>query len=72
MMNPNPAPSIIEENSLDSVVCDAAESNSRLEKCKPCENFYIDTDQQTKCKGSGCNISMMITFKFKQCPLEKW
>lgn len=71
-MNPTPAPLSVQANDLDSIVCDLAESNNRLNSCKSCENFYIDTDQQTKCKGSGCNISMMITFKFKQCPLEKW
>jgi hypothetical protein len=71
-MDPTPAPTNIKKNPLDSIVCDEAESNSRFLKCKPCENFYIDSDQHTKCKGSGCNISMMITFKFKQCPMEKW
>lgn len=66
-------PALIEEIVRDpEVVCTDEESKARLAECKPCENFFIDSDRHTKCKGCGCNISMMITMKFKQCPLEKW
>lgn len=66
-------PAVIDEVKKDpEITCTSEESEARLAKCKPCENFFIDTDQQTKCKGCGCNISILITLKFKQCPLEKW
>ena len=70
-MSTTPAPIEPEVDDVE-VVCTPEESEQRLSMCKPCENFYMDEDQHTKCKGCGCNISMMITFKFKQCPLEKW
>lgn len=69
----NPIPAIIEEFKQDpEVVCTFEESDTRLSLCKSCENFFVDHDQHTKCKGCGCNISMMITMKFKNCPLGKW
>lgn len=69
----NPTPAVIDEIRSDpEIACTTSESESRLALCKPCENFFIDTDNHTKCQGCGCNISMMITLKFKQCPLEKW
>ena len=70
-MDPTPAP--IEEVVDDIVVtCTEEESQIRLSLCKSCENFHMDADQHTKCLGCNCNISMMITFKFKECPLGKW
>jgi|688.fasta_scaffold649978_2 hypothetical protein len=69
----NPKPAVVDEIQSDpELVCTIEESESRLALCKPCENFFIDTDNHTKCRGSGCNISLMTTYKFKQCPLEKW
>ena len=70
-MDPTPAPI---ESEVDDIIinCTPEESQARLEKCKSCVNFYTDEDEHTKCKGCGCNISMMITFKFKECPLNKW
>lgn len=70
-MSPTPAPI---EPEVDNIVvnCTPEESEERLNKCHSCENFFIDEDTHTKCKGCNCNISMMITFKFKECPLEKW
>ena len=73
MINMDPTPAPIEPEVDDIVTnCTPEESQQRLEKCQSCVNFYIDDDTHTKCKGCGCNISMMITFKFKECPLEKW
>lgn len=71
-MSPIPANIIESDTDLNTLVCSQIESTSRLEKCKDCVNFYIDADQHTKCNATGCNISMMVTFQFKQCPLEKW
>jgi hypothetical protein len=52
--------------------CSPGEVQQRLSACQGCPNFLIDTDNHTKCKGTGCNISLMTTYKFKMCPLEKW
>jgi hypothetical protein len=69
----NPTPAVIEEIKIDpEVTCTAEESEARLSLCKSCENFFIDVDKHTKCRSSGCNISLMITYRFKECPLEKW
>ena len=69
----SPIPAIIEEIKKDpEIACTAEESESRLAACKPCENFFMDVDNHTKCKGCGCNISILISLKFKECPLEKW
>ena len=70
-MDPTPAPI---EPVVDDIVinCTAEESQQRLSNCQTCENFYIDEDSHTKCRGCNCNISLMIAYKFKQCPLEKW
>lgn len=63
---------ISESRKDPEITCSQDESEARLALCKPCENFFMDIDNQTKCAGCGCNISMMITMKFKECPLEKW
>lgn len=73
MSNMDTTPAPLEPEVDDIVItCTPEESQSRLSLCKPCENFYIDDEQHTKCKGCDCNISMMITFKFKECPLGRW
>ena len=57
----------------DDIHCSIEEADERLTVCKTCEKFTIAEEPPvTKCIESGCNISMMISFKFKQCPLEKW
>lgn len=69
----NPIPAIIEEIKSDpEIACSTQESESRLSSCKSCENFFIDVDNHTKCKGCSCNISILISLKIKECPLEKW
>ena len=73
MNNMDPTPAPIEQVELSSdILCSSEESQLRLSHCKSCENFFIDTDNHTKCRGSGCNISLMITYRFKQCPVGKW
>jgi hypothetical protein len=56
--------------------CSPEEQHARQTQCKTCEKFKVETSEfgipVTKCSASGCDISMMITFKFKECPLEKW
>lgn len=54
----------------DIIECDESQKASRLETCKNCEKFTID--EVTKCSECGCNISLMITYTFKECPLGKW
>jgi hypothetical protein len=54
----------------DILECTPEQTEHRLNVCKLCENFTIrDT---TTCSATGCNISLMITYSFKQCPLGKW
>ena len=73
MINMNPTPAIIIDDKDDMpIYCTQEESRDRHNKCKDCKNFYKDDDEHTKCMGCGCNISMMITFKFKECPLGNW
>jgi hypothetical protein len=53
------------------VECSPEQTANRLSICKNCENFNFN-EIHTICKSTGCNISLMTTFSFKQCPLEKW
>ena len=69
-MDPTPAP-VVEKEEVP-VQCTTEESQLRFEICKPCENFFIDEDQHTKCRGCGCNISMLVTYKNKVCPKGNW
>lgn len=71
VMNPTPA-QIVEAPLGAPTLCSPEESQSRLDLCVPCENFFIDEDQHTKCQGCGCNISILTTIKDKSCPLGKW
>lgn len=70
-MNSTPAPREEVELSPENY-CTIEESKTRLSTCISCENFYTDEDQHTKCRGCGCNVSMLITIKDKTCPSEKW
>lgn len=70
-MDPTPA-EIIETPLAIQEHCTIEESQSRLDICKSCENFLLDTDQHTKCKQCGCNISMLIAGKNEVCPIGKW
>jgi hypothetical protein len=54
----------------DTIECTPEQSSQRLEICKRCEKFVIDGT--TKCSECECHINLMITYTFKQCPLEKW
>jgi hypothetical protein len=68
-----PPTPVIETPIVDpGVECTPEEQLSRLELCKRCVNFIIDSEKHTICSGTGCNISLMTTYSFKQCPLEKW
>lgn len=53
------------------IACTPDETAVRLSLCQTCVNFTFK-DGHTVCSSSGCNISLMTTFSFKQCPLEKW
>jgi hypothetical protein len=53
------------------VECSIEEKTTRLNLCKSCVNFTFE-DEHTVCSSTGCNISLMTTYSFKQCPLEKW
>lgn len=67
----DPTPTTIQDFNEDIVECEDSEKNTRLTACTNCENFTIE-DGITKCSQSGCLINLMITYTFKQCPLEKW
>jgi hypothetical protein len=67
-----PTPNIENPITNPGVECTSEEQASRLELCKSCVNFTIDAESHTVCSGTGCNISLMTTYSFKQCPLEKW
>ncbi len=54
------------------VECSQEEKEVRLNFCKVCENFQIEESGITICKETGCNISFMVGFNFKQCPKENW
>jgi len=72
-MNNTPAPTSDESlQNSDEITCSAEESLTRHSYCKECDNFTINSDNHTICSASGCNISMMITFRFKQCPKGYW
>jgi hypothetical protein len=62
----------VENITSDSgVECSPEQKIARLDLCKQCVNFVFK-DNHTICSGTGCNISLMTTYNFKQCPLEKW
>jgi len=68
-----PPTPVIEDPIIElGIECTSAEKTARLELCKSCVNFATDEDNHTICSGTGCNISLMTTYTFKQCPLEKW
>lgn len=54
----------------DDILCTPEQFNIRLDACKSCENFIISAT--TKCSSTGCDIGLMASYTFKQCPLEKW
>ena len=65
-------PAEIVDDRVEIVInCTEEETINRLNICKNCDSFIIE-DYVTKCVSSGCNISLMTTFKFKPCPLNKW
>jgi hypothetical protein len=73
MTEMNPVPAELQNDEPVIVVnCTIEESEERVAECSKCVNFIFDENGITKCSASGCNISLMTTFKFKQCPLEKW
>lgn len=64
---------MLDETVLESIVCRQQESETRLDNCKNCINFYTDQiNEQTRCKISEENISLLVTMAFKQCPIGKW
>ena len=69
MMDPTPA--INEESTHIMLECSDSEKTHRLGLCKNCDKFTLE-ENHTKCVESGCLISLMITYTFKQCPLKKW
>ena len=68
---PIPVPVIeqqIFQNDVD--ICDENETQRRLFECKNCEHFVVNN--KTICGKTGCSISLMSTFKFKECPINRW
>ena len=68
-MNPTPAP-IEQAESVIVIECTEEERLQRLDVCNSCDKFLIE--EVTKCAECSCNISLLTTFKFKECPLGKW
>jgi hypothetical protein len=56
----------------ENITCTAEESHDRITVCKECPKFVVNEDWTTKCGECDCSISMMITFKFKTCPIGSW
>jgi hypothetical protein len=54
----------------DTIQCTGEESSRRLEVCKKCDKFVVE--DFTMCSECGCNISFLVTYTFKQCPLNRW
>lgn len=54
----------------DNLECPPEEKARRLKNCQSCKNFVVA--EQTVCSATGCNISLMTTFKFKTCPIRRW
>lgn len=59
-------------NNPDNVYCTEEEKNLRLDVCKVCDKFTFSEEKTTECTECGCSISLLTTFTFKSCPLEKW
>lgn len=66
------SPTVENYTSDAGIECNSETRLTRLNLCKNCKNFTIRADNNTVCSETGCNISLMITYNFKQCPLEKW
>lgn len=69
-MDPTPAPIVPKDDT--PVTCTPEEAEVRVVQCIPCDNFFIDTDEHSKCRGTGCNISFMTTLNYKSCPKGNW
>lgn len=83
MINENTAPYVEPIEPVQNVQADNVmhgdllnsheETLRKVSICASCENFYIDkNDNNTKCKGTGCNISLMTSLNFKECPKGNW
>lgn len=55
---------------VEDISCSEEETSQRLSFCKVCEHMKIN--QFTECELSGCQISLMTTIKFKECPKGNW
>lgn len=60
------------DNLTDDDICTFEEKETRLSSCKQCESFKVNDKTFTECAETGCLINLMITFKFKTCPIGKW
>lgn len=56
----------------DNMICSEEERLQRLETCKQCSFFTVRDDYTTDCASNGCKINLMITYKFKICPIGNW
>ena len=54
------------------IECNDEEKITRLTHCKNCKYFLIESETITKCTECNCNISLLITYKFKSCPKDYW
>lgn len=59
-------------NNPDNVYSTDEQRQYRLDICKKCEKFLVSEEKKTECIECGCSISLLTTFSFKSCPLEKW
>jgi hypothetical protein len=70
----SPSGSISESNtgtSVEDVICTPEETTNRLTTCTNCVDL-TQANEVTICRLSSCNISLMTTFRFKQCPRGNW
>jgi hypothetical protein len=56
----------------DSQYSTPEEQFAKLEVCKSCDQFIIDTQGITQCTACNCSLSLLITYSDQICPLGKW
>lgn len=62
---------MIEDVNKFNILTTESEKQQRLALCNSCEK-NIELQSGKLCNACACPIDYVITYKFKNCPLNKW
>jgi len=63
---------MIEDPKNFDILTNENEKQVRLNTCNSCEQKEFILQDSFICKACACPIEYVVTYKFKQCPLNKW